>query len=109
MMMKQAALGAGLLFLAAGSAFAQTAPGAPGTDQVIPEKQGAPITKDAPSSEVQSGRSLSQKLDATNGVIKPDAGIDPGINTPAPVANPNSTPVIKPPGTPGGAPGPEAK
>jgi hypothetical protein len=109
MTIKHAALGAGLLLLATGSAFSQTEPGAPGTDQVIPEKQSAPISKDQPSSEIRSGRSLSQKLDASDGVIKPQMGIDPGMDAAAPVPNPNSTTVIKPPGTPGGAPGPEAK
>ncbi len=93
--------------LAIGSAMAQTAPGAPGTNQVIPEKEAPP--NDSPKSDVQTGRSLSQKLDSSGGVIAPPSGVDPGMNRPAPVENPNSTPVIHPPGTPGGPPGPEAK
>ncbi len=96
--------------LSGGATLAQTAPGAPGSDQVIPEKdqalpnseQGAPLT---------SGRSgsLSDKLNSSGGVIKPKPGVDPGIVKTAPVPDPNSTPVIHPPGTPGGPPGPEAK
>jgi hypothetical protein len=97
------------LALAAGPSFAQTAPGAPGSDKVIPEKEAPPLTQTQPDSDVKTGRSLSQKLDASGGVIKPSTNVDPGITKPAPDPNPNSTPVIKPPGTPGGPPGPEAK
>lgn len=80
-------------------AYAQSAPGAPGSDQVIPEKQ-APGPVAPPKT---NGRdNLSNKLNRTNGVITPPADVDPKINRPAPVPNPNSTPVIPPPGTPGG-------
>jgi hypothetical protein len=95
--------------LAGGAVFAQTAPGAPGSNQTIPEKEAAPSPPTRSDSEVTSGRSLSQKLDASGGVIKPPSDVDPGISKPAPDPNPNSTPVIKPPGTPGGPPGAEAK
>jgi hypothetical protein len=93
--------------LAAVPALAQTAPGAPGSNETIPEKQAAPSPP--MRSDVKSGRSLSQKLDASGGVIKPPSDVDPGITKSAPDPNPNSTPVIRPPGTPGGPPGPEAK
>ncbi len=95
--------------LAAGPLAAQTAPGAPGSDKVIPEKESPPLNQTQPDSDVKSGRSLSQKLDSSGGVIEPPSGVDPDISKPAPDPNPNSTPVIKPPGTPGGPPGPEAK
>jgi len=102
-----------LLFAAcivlSGPALAQTAPGVPGSNATIPEKQAAPSPPAEAGSDVKSGRSLSQKLDASGGVIKPPSDIDPGIKKPAPVPEPNSTPVITPPGMPGGAPGPEAK
>lgn len=45
---------------------------------------------------------LSERLDRTDGVIAPPQGIDPGIRAPAPDPNPGTTPVIPPPGTPGG-------
>ncbi|ACK50052.1 hypothetical protein Msil_1083 [Methylocella silvestris BL2] len=95
MLRKAALVLAALTTLSAPYALAQTAPGAPGTSQVIPEKQGEPIN---------SGRSdsLSDKLDESGGVIKPKPGVDPGIVKPAPVPEPNSTPVIPPSG-------PEAK
>jgi len=109
MQMKAFVLPMAWIAIAAGPAFAQRAPGAPGTDQVIPEKKAPPLTQTGPESEMQTGRSLSQKLDESGGVIKPAPGVDPGMNKPAPDPNPNSMPVIHPPGTPGGPPGPEAK
>ena len=86
-------------------AAAQTGPGAPGTDQVIPEKKGTPII---PPSTASDG-ALSDKLDKSNGVITPSTNVDPSMTKTAPVPNPNSTPVIRPPGTPGGPAGAEPK
>jgi hypothetical protein len=60
----------GLLGLGAPGAAAQTAPGGPAGNQAIPE------------------------LDASGGVIKPQPGVDPEIVKPAPVPEPNSTPVV---------------
>lgn len=91
---------AGLLGLASVPALAQTTPGAPGTDQVIPEKDRS-RPQDQPGTANQS---LSDKLDKSGGVIKPPADVDPKMAKPAPVPNPNSTPVIPPPGSPGGNP-----
>lgn len=45
-----------------------------------------------------TGSTLSEKLEKSDGVIKPPAGVDPEIRTIAPEPTPNSTPVIKPPG-----------
>ncbi|WP_395665932.1 hypothetical protein [Methylocella sp.] len=91
-----------LFAFAPGAAQAQTAPGAPGTPNALPQKQAIPEKVDEP---LRSGRSesLSDRLDETNGVVKPPPGVDPGIVQPAPVPHPNSTPVIPPP------PGPQAK
>ncbi len=50
------------------------------------------------------GETLSERLDRNSGVIHPPAGMDPGIAVPAPDPGPHSTPVIPPPGTPGGDP-----
>jgi hypothetical protein len=57
-----------------------------------------------PKSETQAPRSedLSKRLDRTDGVIRPPQSIDPDIHVPAPQPNPGTTPVIPPPGTPGG-------
>jgi hypothetical protein len=103
----------GLLGLGAAGAWAQTAPGDPAGNQTIPEK----VRPDAPRpGGVQGGsvvdeheKNLSDKLDKSGGVIKPPPGVDPEIVKPAPVPQPNSTPVIPPPGMPGGPPGPEPK
>ncbi len=92
-------------------ALAQGAPGAAGGNNVIPEKdRSLPRAEPGNGEPLSTGRSLSDKLDASGGVIKPKPGIDPGIVQPAPaVPNPDSMPVIPPPGTPGGRPGPEPK
>ncbi len=50
---------------------------------------------------------LSDKLNSTNGVIHPDKNVDPGIRRPAPATG--ATPVIPPPGSPGGAQNVEPK
>jgi hypothetical protein len=78
------------------------APNMPPTDQVVPEK----IEPNEPSDtgSVGSGSTLSEKLEASDGVIKPPRNIDPEITAPAPVPNPGTTPVIPPPGSPGGNP-----
>lgn len=71
-------------------AIAQTTPPAPaGSRQTIPEKQ-----SDTP---IQGrSESLSSKLNRTNGVITPNANVDPGMRVPAPDPHPNSMPVIPP-------------
>ena len=51
--------------------------------------------RDAPS------ESLSTKLSKSGGVITPKPGVDPGMKVPAPVPQPNTTPVIPPSATGG--------
>ena len=103
----------GALSLAATGVLAQTVPGDPAGNQIIPEKdQSRP--SDAPNGRARGGAAadgsnLSDKLDASGGVIKPESGVDPEIMKSDPVPHPNSTPVIPPPGMPGGPPGPEPK
>jgi hypothetical protein len=91
---------AAMLAGVAAPALGQTMPGAPGTDQVIPEKDRS-RPQDQPGNAPQS---LSDKLDKSGGVIKPTEDVDPKMAKPAPVPEPNSTPVIPPPGSPGGNP-----
>ena len=96
-----------------GAALAQTPiqpqrpPNMPSTDQTIPEK----IKPEDPSAtgSTGSGATLSDKLEATGGVIRPPSGIDPEITAPAPVPDPGTTPVIRPPGSPGGNPSVQPK
>ena len=98
-----AALGA-LVVPAAAPAIAQQArppvlPQAPDPRTDVPEKvDPRPL---APSDE--STGTLSDKLNRSRGVIAPPANVDPAIRVPAPVPDPGTTPVIPPPGTPGGA------
>jgi hypothetical protein len=101
-----------LLGLGSGGAVAQISPGDPAGNQTIPKKdlsrpaEGGTQNENATS---DGNQSLSDKLDKSGGVIKPAEGVDPKIVQPAPVPNPNSTPVIPPAGTTGGPPGPEPK
>ena len=67
------------------------------------------IPKDTPPTSATGPGTLSQKLDQTDGVIRPRTDVDPGITKPAPVPNPGSTPVIPPPGSPGGNPSVQPK
>jgi hypothetical protein len=105
----------GLLGLGAVGASAQTAPGDPAGNQTIPEKDlSRPDASRHGGAQGKSGvddheKNLSDKLDASGGVIKTPPGVDPEIVKPAPVPEPNSTPVIPPPGVPGGPPGPKPK
>jgi hypothetical protein len=62
-----------------------------------------------PKTDVTGKGSLSDKLSDTNGVIHPTTNVDPKMNKPAPVPDPNSTPVIPPPGSPGGDPNVQPK
>lgn len=69
----------------------------------------APQDPHATASDKRPGETLSERLDRSNGVIHPPAGTDPGIAVPAPDPNPGSTPVIPPPGSPGGNPSVQPK
>jgi hypothetical protein len=53
-----------------------------------------------------SGQSLSNRLSQTNGVICPP-NVDPGIKAPTP--DTGKTPIIPPPGSPGGNPNVQPK
>jgi hypothetical protein len=80
----------------------QQAPNMPSPQNTIPEK----IAPQEPTStgSTGSGGTLSDKLERTDGVIRPPSGIDPEITTRAPDPNPGTTRVIPPPGSPGGDP-----
>ena len=67
--------------------------------QIIPEARGSG----------SSSEPLSDKLDRSGGVIKPPAHIDPGITRAPPERGAEATPVIPPPGTPGGNAGADPK
>ncbi len=94
-------------------ALAEFTKGSYGATSSPGQEQGANSTdraaQNGSQAEQKKSESLSEKLDRQKGVIKPKRDVDPLINKPAPVPNPNSTPVIPPPGSPGGPPGPEPK
>lgn len=62
----------------------------PAPKDQIPEKV-------KPDSESSGGPTLSDKLEKSDGVIKPPSEVDPEIKTIPPDPDTNSMPVIKPP------------
>ncbi len=82
--------------MAQSSAPAQTVPNMAAPSTTVPEKVGPDATG--------STTNLSEKLNRSDGVITPPAGVDSGMATRAPAANTGSMPVITPPGGPGGNP-----
>ncbi|MFT8244027.1 hypothetical protein [Roseomonas sp. BN140053] len=82
----------------ASGAFGQTAaPAQPSPLPPAPPERIAPATPDAVPGTTGTGT-------VPGGVLRPPAAVDPGIHAPTP-AQPSTTPVIPPPGTPGGDPG----
>jgi hypothetical protein len=78
-------------------ASAQTQPRAPN----MPNPNTVPAEKMAPDlgTTGSTGETLSERLNRTEGVIKPPTTATPDMTVPAPVPNPGTTPVIPPPGT----------
>jgi hypothetical protein len=78
-----------VLGFSAAPASAQVTPGDPAGNQTIPEKdQSRP--QDVPKGEEDGTKTLSDKLNASGGVIKPPRGVDPdpGISSPIPTRHP---------------------
>ena len=115
--MKLRLIFASLLVAGSGAAFAQ-APRAPAT----PPQQTAPPAPQrssdcAPtgphqsrgatpegSTTGQAQEPLADKLQRSEGVLCPPAGVDPEMTAPAPDVGKTPMPVIPPPGSPGGDP-----
>jgi len=94
--------GLGVLALAAGAgtAWAQT----------------MPMDRDPPPKSETEGQAppaapgnLSDQLDRSKGVIRPPQSVDPDMQVSPPDPNSQKTPVIRPPGSPGGDPTIEPK
>ncbi len=85
--------------LLAAPALAQMQP----RDPNMPAPENVPAEKMAPdlgtTGTTRSGETLSERLQQSEGVIKPPATAAPDMRVPAPVPNPGTTPVIPPPGT----------
>lgn len=90
--------------LAAAPALSQSPPKQPSAD--MPAQTGcAPNNSTAApgasaESTGQAGKLLGDKLAQSGGVLCPPSGVDPQMRAPAPDVG--TTPVIPPPGTPGG-------
>jgi hypothetical protein len=82
----------------------QQAPNMPAPSQMPAEKvePDSNLSGTNGPSETGSTNTLSDKLEQSDGVIRPPANASPDITVPAPVPNPGTTPVIRPPGSPGG-------
>ena len=80
----------------------RVAPGeerAPAATLQKPEADAPKLSPSLPS----TGETLSERLDRSDGVIKPPSGIDPGMQVAPKDPNAGSNmPVIPPPGSPGG-------
>mgnify|MGYP006278077101 CR=1 FL=1 len=65
--------------------------------------------QDQPKPTLPPGDSTSERLKNADGVVKPPENVDPQIKAVPPKPDPNSTPVIPPPGTPENRPDLEPK
>jgi hypothetical protein len=106
--------------LAVGAAHAQAppAPATPMAETAAPEPQRpadcVPIKPSPRGPNVSEGTTVGQanealgdKLAKSNGVLCPPSGLDPQMRAPTPDAG--NTPVIPPPGSPGGNPNVQPK
>jgi hypothetical protein len=83
---------------------AQTAPPAPSRAADCTPTRSTPHGNIAPQGTTtgQSSEPLGDKLARSDGVLCPPAGVDPDMRAPTP--DTGNTPVIPPPGSPGGDP-----
>ena len=77
----------------------QQAPNMPAPSQMPAEKvePDSKLSGGNGPSTTGSTQTLSDKLEQTDGVIRPPETATPDITVPAPVPNPGTTPVIRPP------------
>ena len=95
---RQIAIGLAMLGIGAAPALAQTS---------SPPVPSEPSTPPAGVPNDRGHGTESDRLSGSRGTIRPPA-VDPGIQVPATGAV-GTMPVIRPPGTPGGPPGPVSK
>lgn len=89
------AVAATLAVAAAGSAaFAQS----------LPMDRAPPPKSETEGQAPPAAENPSQQLDRSKGVIRPPQSVDPDMQVPPPDPGAQKTPVIPPPGTPGGDP-----
>jgi hypothetical protein len=115
MMMKTTLIASSLWIVACGTAAAQAPPAAKPQTEIVPAAaagtSGCAQTRPVPSQGTvtpednttgQSREPLGDKLAKSDGVLCPPTGVDPEIRAPTPDVG--NTPVIPPPGSPGGDP-----
>lgn len=102
--------------LLSAAAQAQTPPAQTTPQAQPPQSQERKVVPERPGDQVPQGRvpqekppgsgtsSLSEQLSNSGGVIHPPTRIDKPMTAPTPDPGARSTPVIPPPGTPGGNP-----
>ena len=98
---------AALVALLAGSAMSAAAgvtPTAPNKNQGAAKTAPQTVPED-PATSGSSTEPLSDKLNRSGGVIHPPGDVDSEMTQAPPAIGPKSTPVIPPPGAPGGKPG----
>jgi hypothetical protein len=96
-----AALGLGGSQALAQVAGQPAAPNMPAPNTTIPEKVDPPLARDPGATG--STNTLSERLENSEGVIRPPSTAAPDMRVAPPVPNPGTTPVITPPGEPGGS------
>jgi hypothetical protein len=118
MLMKPILTLSAILALAAAHAQAPPAPVTPMAETAAPEPQRpadcspmkpgprGPNTSEGTTTG-QASEALGDKLAKSNGVLCPPSGVDPEMRAPTP--DTGSTPVIPPPGSPGGNPNVQPK
>jgi len=95
--------------LAALSTAASAQAGVPELKTQTPEGAKPPAESTAPPTDPSTDDHkpevpLTEKLKQGEGVLEPPRGMDPEIQKEPPVRNPGTTPVLPPPGEPGGDP-----
>jgi hypothetical protein len=100
------------MMAAASSAFAQAppTPATPPAQTAAPRTNNCAPTESTPQGNIapqgtttgQRAEPLGDKLARSDGVLCPPTGVDPAIRAPTP--DTGNTPVIPPPGSPGGDP-----
>jgi hypothetical protein len=95
-------VGVAMAGLAAGLGSQAQAQGQPQTSETLKTESTGPQDPRSTGSVGRSNAPLSEKLDRTDGVIRPPTDIAPDMTVRPPVPGFGTTRVIPPPGSPGG-------
>ncbi|GEO16973.1 hypothetical protein [Microvirga aerophila] len=95
-------VGVAMASLVIGLSSKAQAQGQPQTSETLKSESTGPQDPRSTGPVGRSKEPLSDKLDRTDGVIRPPADIAPEMSVRPPVPNPGTTRVIPPPGSPSG-------